>query len=99
MVVLRPTLPSPIGPLLEDRDVGDAVVAGQVVGGGEPVAAAAHDHDAVVRPRRRLGPGTRPAALPGEALAQQAPRGIASARGAPGECGLGRRSVGHACTA
>ena len=35
---------------LEDRDVGDAVVLGQVVGGGQAVATAADDHDLVCGP-------------------------------------------------
>ena len=56
MVVLRPTLPRPIGPALEHRDVADAEVGRQVVGGREPVAAAADDHDAVARRAARPSP-------------------------------------------
>ena len=35
--------------LLEDRDIGDAVIAGEVVGGRHPVSAAADDHHVVGR--------------------------------------------------
>ena len=47
--------------LLEHRDVGDAVLAGEVVGGGEAVRAAADDHDVVGVPE--LGPRLRHPAL------------------------------------
>src|SRR4029077_9798298 len=48
---------------LQHRDVGDAVFGGEIKSGGEAMAAAADDHDAIARARYRLGPGARPAAL------------------------------------
>ncbi len=46
---------------LEHRDVGDAVARGEVIGGGQPVPAAADDHHVVGA--LRLGPGERDEAL------------------------------------
>src|ERR1700674_208378 len=40
----------------EDGHVGDSMVAGQVVGGGEPVTTAAHDDDVVGALRFRIAP-------------------------------------------
>ena len=55
MVVLRPTLPEPMIAFLDHGDIGDAVLLGEVIGGGEAVAAAADDHHVV----GGLGSGSR----------------------------------------
>ena len=57
--------------LLQHRDIANAKLGCEVIGGGEPMPATAHDHDPIARPRRRLGPGARPAAMAAEALEKQ----------------------------
>jgi hypothetical protein len=46
-------------PALEHRDIGDAVLRGEVVRGGQPVAAAADDHHVVATPRLGVAPEER----------------------------------------
>ena len=58
--------------LLEDRDVGDPVLLGQVVGGGEAVAAAADDDHVVGVLRLRPPPGPRPVAVAAHRMPRQA---------------------------
>src|SRR6516162_4039098 len=60
------------GPTLEDRDVRNSMLGGQVKRRRESVAAAADDHHAVARARARLRPG----ALASQSLAQQPPDGV-----------------------
>ena len=75
MAVLRPVLPPPDVALVEDGDVGDAVVAGQIIGASQPVAAGADDDDIVGR--FELGGGRQVAArrvAAPEAVFQQAER-------------------------
>jgi hypothetical protein len=55
IVVLRPVLPAAEPALLDHRDVADPMLLGQIVGGGEPVPAAADDDGAV----RAFGAGLR----------------------------------------
>ena len=76
---VAPDVAEPDRALLQHRHIGDAVFGGQVIGGRQPMSAAADDHHAVARARRRLRPGARPAALAGEALEQQPPARIAAA--------------------
>ena len=70
--------------LLEDRHVGDAVLLRQVIGGRQPVPAAAHDHHVVMRfgsgecPRRAPSPDGSAARCAGDGEG-----GIASSRGSP----------------
>ena len=64
--------------LLQHRHVGDAVLARQVVGGGEPMPPAAHDHHVVGGLGLGLAPGRRPAGVAAQGLAQQAKGGIAA---------------------
>ena len=72
MVVLRPTLPRPMAALLEHGDIGDAVVAGQVVGGGEPMPAAADDDHVVAGFGLRIAPGALPALMAAQGFAKDA---------------------------
>ena len=55
-VVLRAMLPPASQPLLQDRDVGDAMVFGQVVRGRQAMPATTDDDDVVGRFRRRVAP-------------------------------------------
>ena len=57
--------------LLQHRDVGDAVLLGEVVGGRKPVPAPADDHHVVFRLRLGLAPGRRPAGVAAQRLPQQ----------------------------
>src|SRR5690348_16663133 len=52
--------------LLQHRDVGDAVLLGEVIGGREPMAAAADNDDVVTR----LGFGRAPRRLPAAVMAE-----------------------------
>src|SRR3546814_888724 len=54
--------------LLQHGDVGDAVVLGEVVGGGEPMPAAADDDCVVGRLGRRRAPYALPPAVAGEGI-------------------------------
>ena len=56
--------------LLQHGDIGDAMLLGEVIGGGETMPAADNDH-VVSRLRLRLPPGLRPAAIAGEPLLQE----------------------------
>src|SRR5580692_6421841 len=57
--------------LFQHRDIADAVLLGEVVGGREAMPAAADDHDTIARLRRRLAPERLPAAVAAERLASQ----------------------------
>ena len=57
--------------LLEHGDVGRAVLLGEVVGGREPVPAAADDDRVVARLRRGTAPGERPALVVAPRVARQ----------------------------
>ena len=52
MVVLRPILPEPMIALLQHRDIGDAVLLGEVIGRGETMPAADDDHVVVTASAR-----------------------------------------------
>ena len=54
--------------LLQHRDVGDAVLLREIIGGREPVPAAADDDDVVLGFRLGLAPGRRPARVPAKTL-------------------------------
>ena len=56
---------------LEHGDVGDPVLLGEVVGGGEPMPAGADDHHVVGRLRLRAAPRRLPVAVAGERVAGQ----------------------------
>jgi len=58
--------------LLEHGDVADAMLLGEVVGGGETVAAAADDDHVVFRAGLRAAPGRRPVAMMGQGVAGEA---------------------------
>ncbi len=62
--------------LLEHRDVGDAVLLGEVVGGRQAMAAATHNHDVVSRLRLGAAPGRGPARMVAQRIARQAEEGI-----------------------
>src|SRR5579883_3309170 len=57
--------------LLEDGDIGDAVILGEIIGRREAVAAAADDDDVIGRLRRRIAPGARPTSMPAESMAEK----------------------------
>ena len=46
--------------LLQHRDIGDAVLLGEIIGGRQPMPAAADDDDVVFLLGLRLAPGRRP---------------------------------------
>jgi hypothetical protein len=62
--------------LLENGDIADVVLAGEVVGGGEPVAAAADNDDVVIGLRSRLAPGRRPVPMAAQRIADERDDGI-----------------------
>ena len=57
--------------LLQHRHVGDAVLVREVIGGREPVPAAADDDDVVLGLRLGLAPGRRPAGVAAKSFPQQ----------------------------
>jgi len=59
--------------LLDHRHVRDTVVFGEVIGGCQPVAAAADDDDIVSRLRLGIAPRARPAAVAARRVSQQGP--------------------------
>ena len=67
--MLRPVLPPPSQPFSSTATLRDAVLLGEVIGGREPVAAAADDDRVVARLRRGLAPRERPGSWPLSALA------------------------------
>ena len=70
-MVLRPALPEPIQPFSSTATLVMPVLLRKVIGGGEPVPAAADDHRVIAGLGRGIAPGGRPAAM------------AASARSAP----------------
>ncbi len=71
MVVLRPVLPPPSQPRSDHRDIGDAVLLGEIIGGGEAMAAGADDDDVVFRLRLGIAPLRLPALVPAKRAAEQ----------------------------
>src|SRR3546814_10809100 len=69
--------------LLQHRDPGDAVVLGEVVGGGEPVSAAADDDHVVGRLRLRRAPHALPLAVAAQGIAEEGKDGVARHGGIP----------------
>ena len=67
MVVLRAGVAAADPALLEHGDIADAVFLGEIVGGGEPVAAAADDDRRIGALRLRAAPGLRPALVMADA--------------------------------
>ncbi len=61
-------------------DIAHAVLFGEVVGGGEPVPAAADDHRVVMPFRRRAAPGQRPVLVETQRVAGERENGIAHGR-------------------
>ena len=57
--------------LFEHGDIGEAVLLGEIIGGGEAVAAAADDHGVIRGFGFRIAPGRRPAAMAGHRVAKQ----------------------------
>ena len=84
--------------LLDHGDVADAVVLREVVGGGQPVAAAADDHRVILRLRLRRAPGRRPARLAAQSLYEQRKGGISAGHPAPSPSGV-RRCCSYAANA
>ena len=58
--------------LFDDRDIGDAVLAGEIVGRCQAVSAAAHDHRVIVRLRGRVAPGPRPVFVVATGVSEEA---------------------------
>jgi hypothetical protein len=61
---------------LQECDVGEAVVLGKIIRGGEPMPAAAHDNGVITGTRRGICPRRRPVPVPRERAAQQRPRRV-----------------------
>ena len=70
--------------LLDDRNVPHAVLGRHVIGGGEAMPAAAHDHGIVRRSWFRMPPLFGPARVAGKALADQLGEGESQGVMAPG---------------
>src|SRR6185437_9814654 len=66
--------------LLDDGDVGDAMIFGEVVGSRQAVPAATDDDDVVGGIRRRAAPCLRPALVVAQRVARQAEDRIALLR-------------------
>ena len=62
---------------LEHGDVADAVVLGEVIGGGKTVPAAAHDYDIVRGLGVGIPPRARPTLVPAKGIPEQAERRVA----------------------
>src|SRR5579863_4462679 len=75
---------------LDHADPGLLMGLGEVIGGREPVSAAADDDEVVSGLRSRFAPGLRPAFVAGEAMTQKSEGRIAPAHGRPRE---GAKSV------
>src|SRR4029077_6236552 len=71
--------------LLDHADTRALVSLREVIGGREPMAAAADDGEVVSRLRPRLAPRLRPAFVAGEALAKEGEGGITPAHDRPRE--------------
>ena len=72
MVVLRPVLPPPRYPFSDDRDIGDAVLPGEIVGRRETVPATADNHRVVGVFGRCVAPGPRPVLVVAPGVFEQA---------------------------
>ena len=59
--------------LFQHRDVGDAVLLGEVIGGRKAMAAAADDDDVIGRLRRGIAPDRRPMSLACQGVPGQRP--------------------------
>ena len=68
---VAPGVAAPEPAALEHRHPGQALVARQVQGGGQPMPAATDDHGVVSRRRLGPAPGTRPAPVACKALSEQ----------------------------
>src|SRR5262249_49311065 len=75
--------------LLDHRDVGNAVILGKVIGGGEPMPAAADENHLIGGSGCGIAPGRRPAAMALDRLAEEAQKRIAHARCRPPSGGNG----------
>src|SRR5690242_20775640 len=68
---VAPGIAKPNRAFFEDRDIADAVLSGEVIGGGKTMPAAADDHHLIARPRRRLAPRRLPEAVPGQRVPRE----------------------------
>ena len=80
---VAPGVAAPQPALFQHRHIGDAVVAAEIIGGGEPVAARAHDHHIIFTLRLGACPGARPAPVKAQALAQDCQGVVAFHPGSP----------------
>jgi len=67
---VAPDIPRADIAALDHRDIGQPVILGEVIGGGEPVSAAPDDDDVIFRLGLRLAPYRLPAAIALEGLAK-----------------------------
>jgi hypothetical protein len=75
--------------LFKHRDVGDAVLPGEIIGGRKAMTAAADNHDVIFVAGFGVAPLRLPALVAGECVDQQGCQRIA--HGATGRAGFGRR--------
>src|SRR5436853_5596792 len=66
--------------LLQDRDIGDAVLLGEIIGGGKPMPAAADDDGLIRGLWIRAAPRLLPTIGEAERVAEEAESGIAGLR-------------------
>ena len=62
--------------LLQHRDIGEAMLLGEVIGGRQPMPAAADDDDVVFRLGLGLAPGRRPVLVAGAGVLQEREDGV-----------------------
>jgi len=75
--------------LFQHRHIAEAVHLGEVIGGGQPMPAAADDDHVISGLGRGVAPGRGPALLAGEPIGEDAEEGIAH------EGSLGTIAAGH----
>src|SRR5262249_39454379 len=84
---VAPGVPAAEPALLEHGDVGDAVLLGQKISGGEAVATGADNHHVIARLRVGVPPEPWPTLVPGNSMAHQRKDRVALHRNGSGLVG------------